>query len=335
MTRSCLVTGATGALGPAVVSAFRSRGYRVKALARHPAPAGLFPSDVETVAGDILDRTTLDRALSGADVVVHLAALLHFVDPPVSLQVEYERVNVSGTETLVRACETASVARIVYFSSIAVYGYSEKRILTETEQPKPDTWYARTKLDAERAILSARDPNGHPIGTVLRLAAVYGSRVKGNYLRLLRALERGRFIPVGRGDNHRALIYDKDVALAAFLAAEHPAAPGEVFNVSDGTSPTLAQIIDNMCVALNRQPPRVSIPVSPVRWAILLAHAVASPVGVRLPITPATFAKYLEDVSVESSKIREQLGFQPQYDQATGWRDAIADMRLVSVTGAL
>lgn len=305
----------------------------MRALARRTPPLGLFDSDVETVAGDILDRMTLERAVADVDTVVHLAALLHVVGPPASLRSEYESVNVSGTESLVRACEAASVSRIVYFSSIAVYGYGNRRILTEAEEPDPDTPYGRSKLDAERAILCARDQNGHAIGTVLRLAAVYGGRVKGNYLRLVRALRQKRFIPVGRGDNRRALIYDKDVALAAVLAAEHPAAPGEIFNVSDGASPTLAEIIENICVALKRPTPRFFIPAEPVRWIIRAAHAVASPVGLKLPLTPATFAKYTEDVRVDGTKIRESLGFQPQYDQAAGWRDTIAEMMFSERTG--
>jgi nucleoside-diphosphate-sugar epimerase len=248
-------------------------------------------------------------------------------DPPPSLRQEYERVNIGGTEMLVRACAESSVSRLVYFSSIAVYGYGNGSVLTETTEARPDTWYGRTKLDAERAILGARNREGKPIGTVLRMAAVYGSRVKGNYRRLVRSLMRGRFVPVGRGENHRALVYDKDAARAAVIAAEHPAAAGEIFNVSDGSSPTLAQIVENISVALGRRPPRLFLPATPVRWLVHLAHAVATPIGIQLPLTPSTFAKYLESVRVDSSKIRDRLGFRPEYDQAAGWRDAIAALR--------
>ena len=67
---------------------------------------------------------------------------------------------------------------------------------------------------------------------MLRLGAVYGSRIKGNYERLVRSLVRGRFIPVGYGANRRTLVYDKDVARAAVLAAIHDAAAGKIYNVS-------------------------------------------------------------------------------------------------------
>lgn len=331
MSGICLVTGATGALGPSVVSAFHEKGYGVRAFARRLAPPGLFDPSINFLRGDILDEEALARALDGVDVVIHLAALLHIFDPPPSLRAEYERVNVLGTEKLIRACEGAAVKRIVYFSTIAVYGYTANRVLTETSSPEPEGWYGRTKLEAERIILAARDHGGQPIATILRLAAVYGSRVVGNYRRLVQALARRRFIPLGRGDNHRALIYDKDVARAAVLAAEHPAAAGEIFNVSDGATPTLSDIIGSICAALGRSAPRFSIPLAPVRCSVQIAHSIASAAGVKLPVSPATIEKYVENVIVDSRKVRERLGFVPLYDQRKGWHEAIVEMRTSGV----
>lgn len=327
MTSTCLITGATGALGPSVVEAFLRAGYRVRVLARRPPDEGLFAGDVERVTGDILDPSALREAVRGVDTVVHLAALLHVTNPPPSLQGEYERVNRQGTELLVRECEEQGVSRIVYCSTIAVYGYGGDAVLSETMRPEPDTWYGRSKLEAESIILGARDVEGKPSGTVLRLAAVYGSRLKGNYLRLVHSLRRGRYLPIGRGSNHRALIYDKDVAQAVLLAATHPSAPGEVFNVSDGASPTLNEIVEDICAALGRRKPAVFLPAAPVRLGVRLLHGAAGLLGIALPITPATLDKYFEDVRVDSSRIRERLGFQPAFDQRSGWKDALSRMQ--------
>jgi nucleoside-diphosphate-sugar epimerase len=92
----------------------------------------------------------------------------------------------------------------------------------------------RPSVLPNRLVLNARSADGQPLGTVLRLGAVYGSRIKGNYERLTRALARNRFIPIGKGLNRRTLVYDKDVGRAAALAVSHPAAAGRVFN---GCSP--------------------------------------------------------------------------------------------------
>ncbi len=81
--------------------------------------------------------------------------------------------------------------------------------------------------------MNAKRNDGQSLGTVLRLGAVYGSRIKGNYERLTHALARRRFIPIGNGLNRRTLIYDKDVGRATVLTVSHPAAAGRVFNVID------------------------------------------------------------------------------------------------------
>ena len=76
---------------------------------------------------------------------------------------------------------------------------------------------------------------------------------------------RLHFIPVGNGLNRRTLVYDKDVGRAAALAVSHPAAAGRVFNVTDGGFHTLNEIIESICSALSRNPPRFSLPVGPIR----------------------------------------------------------------------
>lgn len=322
-----LVTGATGAVGPLVVGAVRSSGYLVRALSLDPPPAGIWPNDVGTVLGDVTDSSTVEAAMDGVDIVLHLAALLHVVDPPLSQQGEYERVNVGGTANVVAAMIKAQVKRVVFFSTIAVYGQSGGRILTEDAPVHPETYYARTKLAAEGIVLDARGADGRPVGTVLRLGAVYGARIKGNYQRLLRSLSKGRFVPVGNGSNRRTLVYDKDVARAAVLAVQHPDAAGRIYNVSDGRFHTLDEIISVICGALGRKPPRFSLPVTPTRVAAGVAEDCARLLGRRSPITRSTIDKYTEDIAVSSERIQRELGFVPSYDLITGWQETVREMR--------
>ncbi len=243
------------------------------------------------------------------DAVVHMAALLHIVNPPPELREKYERVNIGGTATVVEAAIKEGVKRVV---------------LSPTH---PDTFYAQTKRAAEQIVLNARGAEGQPLGTVLRLGAVYGSRIKGNYQRLVRSLARGRFSPVGKGANRRSLVYDKDVARAAVLAATHDAAAGKIFNVSDGCFHTLNEIIETICDALGRRPPGFALPVSPVRRAAGLMEDGAHLFGLQAPVTRATIDKYTEDIAVDSRRIRDELGFVPQYDLAAGWQETVGEMR--------
>jgi UDP-glucose 4-epimerase len=323
---TCLVTGATGALGPALVRALVSDGWSVRALARTPPPAGLLPAGVDVIAADVTDSGAVGEAMAGVQVVMHLAAKLHIANPSPALRAEYERVNVQGTRTVVEAARAAGVLRLVFFSTISVYGPSRGRTLAEATPPAPETIYATTKHAAEQVVLGASAGPDGPPATILRLAAVYGPRVRGNYRRLLRALARRRFVPVGAGRNRRTLVHEEDAARAALLAARHPDAIGEVFNVTDGGSPTLDEIVRVMCAALGRRPPAVALPAGPVRAAAWLAERAAGLAGRRLPLRAAV-DKYLEEVVVDGRRLRDRLGYRPALTLEAGWRQTVEAMR--------
>jgi nucleoside-diphosphate-sugar epimerase len=151
------------------------------------------------------------------------------------------------------------------------------------------------------------------------------------------------FIPVGNGLNRRTLVYDKDVGHAAALAVSHPAAAGRVFNVTDGGFHTLNEIIESICSALGRKPPRLSLPVGPARIAaglIETGYRLMGIMGTRSrilansghvpiipPITKAIIDKYTEDIAVDGSLIKRELGFVPEYDLKTGWEETIREMQ--------
>ena len=322
-----LITGATGAVGPRVVQALHDAGYYIRTLSLDSPQPGSIPTDVEVRIGDITDRLAVQSAMQGVGAVIHLAALLHIINPTSALRGEYERINVGGTATIVGAAIQSGVKRVVFFSTIAVYENSTGQILTEDSQTQPETLYAKTKMEAEKIVLGARRADGQPLGTVLRFGAIYGSRIKGNYQRLLRTLARGRFIPIGDGKNRRTLIYEKDVARAAVLASEHPAAAGRIYNVSDGQFHTLNEIIKTMCETLSRTPPRISLPVAPVRLAAGMFEDATRLIGFRSPIVRATIDKYTEDIAADSSRIQTELGFKPHFDLKTGWQETIGEMR--------
>jgi len=322
-----LVTGATGAVGPRVVHVLSAAGYRVRTLSLDQPSKGQWSDDVETRIGDVTDQLAVQSAMQGMDAVVHMAALLHIVNPPPKMREKYERVNIGGTASVVEGAIKAGVKRVVLFSTIAVYGPSDSCVLDELSPTHPDTFYAQTKCAAEKIVLNARGANGQPLGTVLRLGAVYGSRIKGNYERLTHALASHRFIPIGNGLNRRTLVYDKDVGRAAALAVSHPAAAGRVFNVTDGAFHTLNEIIEAICSALGRRSPRLSLPVGPTRTLIGLIEQGSQAFRFKPPIVKATIDKYTEDIAVDGSLIQKELGFVPQYDLKTGWEETIREMR--------
>ena len=293
-----LVTGATGAVGPAVVRALRDAGWDVRALLRSEAPHDL-QHDAECFRGDLRDFASLTRAVEGVDAVVHMAGLLHLVGAGKERDADFRALNVDATRALVDA---ARGRPIVFFSSIAVYGSGGP--FDESSPVRPENTYASTKVEAERLVLDAN-------GTVLRIAAVYGPRLKGNYATLVQALRRGFFLPLGHGENHRTLVRDVDVAQAVVRVLTSDRATGKVYNVTDGTTHRLHDIIAAISAGLGKHPPRISVPAVLVRVA-----SGIGPLGTRL-------AKYSEDIRVDGSKIQRELGYRPAFSLYDGWADAL------------
>lgn len=326
---SCLVTGATGVVGPQLVEALVDRGFKVRVLVRRCPPTDLLPPSVTTIEGDLLDRVALQKATSGIDTVFHLAAKLHVNNPDGAFNDEYQRVNFEGTRLLLDQAVAAGVCRFVYFSTISVYGPGDfGQVFSEADTPAPAGIYAQTKYEAERYVLGARRPETlAPIGVVLRIGAIYGPHMKGNYPRLIRAIRQGHFLPLGNGSNRRTLVHERDVVVAALLAAEHPRAAGQVYNVTDGQIHTFGEILATICWGLGRVPPRFSLPIGLVRFSVAGFEDGAKLLGCQPPIGRWTIDKYTEDVAVDSSRIREELGFVPQYDLRSGWQDTINEMR--------
>jgi nucleoside-diphosphate-sugar epimerase len=159
--RRCLVTGATGAVGPRLLQALHDGGWGIRVLARHPDRSAIAVPGAELLRGDITDTASLGPGMDGIDTVFHLASLLHVVNPPPSLRAEYERVNVAGTANVANAARSAGVRRLVFFSTIAVYGayaggHSARRTpasprpITGGRSSRPSAWCSAT-----------REPMGH------------------------------------------------------------------------------------------------------------------------------------------------------------------------------
>ena len=325
-----LVTGATGAVGPSLVRRLVGAGYRVRVLARNLPEPGLFPDKVEFVKGDITcEGPLLEEAAAGAELVFHLAALLHVNNPAPSMREEYERINVQGTRRLVEAACKAGVRRMIFFSTINVYGPTPPGQIFDEDAPlRPADDYSASKARGEEAVFSGME------AVVLRLAAVYGPRLKGNYRTMAAALRRRLFYPVGSGKNRRTLVYVDDVAAAALLAAAHPEAAGKIFNVTDGEVHTLREIIAAICSAQGRRYPLISLPYSTVLAGAGMIEDVFKLFCLRPPLSRALVNKMVEEAAVSGDRMQGELGFRPEYDLERGWKLTLQGSAPVSERGS-
>jgi UDP-glucose 4-epimerase len=249
-----LVTGATGFIGRAVVTAFAQDGHALRAAVRQP-PQPPFRASVEVVTHPDLARP-FDWAplLADVDQVIHLAAISHTggVTPE-----RYDRVNRRATAELAAAAARAGVRQFVFVSSIrAQSGPAADHALTERDAPAPTEDYGRSKLAAEAAVRAA----GVPF-TILRPVLLYGPGARGNFAHLVRAAASIWPLPVKDFVNRRSLLGVDNFISALRFVLSTPAAIGETYIVADpGTPPRLPDVIATMRAARGRWPLIVPMP---------------------------------------------------------------------------
>ena len=306
-----LVTGAKGFIGTHLVGALRAIGADVTALDLDVSNAVSPGSGVNWIQGDLFDADTLDRALRGADTVIHLVAKTHDFSA-VEDEEEYHRINVIGTRRLLEACRPGGVRHVIYFSSVKAMTEESEGILDETFPPRPTTAYGRTKLAAEEDVRQAGLAKGFRT-TTFRLPMVYGPGNKGNVYRMIAAVDRGRFALIGRGENRRSMVYVKNVVEATLTVARRRDLPNDVYLVTDGTDYTVRELYEAIARGLGRRPIPFGIPHAVARLLAHLGDAGGRLTGRSLPFNSGALAKLTGDLRFSSERIRREAGFTPAY----------------------
>ena len=247
-----LVTGGAGFIGSHIVQALLARGDSVRVLdnfstGKRQNLAG-FEGQIEVIEADLRDRQLVIEAVRDVDYIFHQAA---FVSVPQSMREPTEclDVNVQGTAILLEAAREAGVRRVVMASSAAVYGDSNALPLDEDVLLRPLSPYAASKRIDEIYAQLFTDAFSLP-AVALRYFNVFGPRQRpdSQYAAavpiFIRRMLDGKPITIfGDGGQTRDLIYVEDVARANLLVAEHPAAPGQVFNICTGQETKLLDLI--------------------------------------------------------------------------------------------
>jgi len=300
-----LVTGASGFLGSAVVAQLRACGFHLRTTGRRVLPCGALPN---YTAADVCDESSVSRLVDGVEVVIHAAGLAHRHRGGSSQAGHFLHVNARGTEAIARAAAAAGCRRIVLVSSVAVYGNGSQP-KTESDACFPTSPYASSKLAAEQlATEVAASTNMELI--ILRMATLYGENDPGNVGRLLRAIDRRRFVWIGAGQNRKSLVHVEDAASACVAAAIRRQAPKcKTFNVATKSYP-MRLIVSKIANALGRGVPPVRLPAR----IPLMAAAVAGKVpgladqGQRLV---ATLEKWISDDVFDAALFRDAFGWRP------------------------
>lgn len=297
-----LITGGTGFVGSALLAALQGR--TVHRTVRQP-PANPLPGD--TIIGDIGPNTDWRAALQDITCLVHLAARTHVLDEhSADTLAAYRQINVEATRHLAQLAATAGVRRFVFLSSIKVNGESTaERPFTSGDTPQPLDAYGISKREAEDVLRRIGADTGMEI-VILRPPLVYGPGVKGNFLRLLQAVARGTPLPLARICNQRSLVYVGNLAEAIITCIDAPDAAGKTYLVSDGEDVSTPGLIRKLAAALGK-PPRL-LPCPPA-----LLRCAANLFGKQAAVMRLTGS-----LAVDSSALRQELGWQPRYSLDQG-----------------
>jgi len=277
----CVVTGAAGFIGQALVPALRARGHDVVALDRR-------------AIGDIAGYSGWAAQLDGADAVVHLAALAHI---RAGDEARLRAVNVDAARSLGEAAAAAGV-RMLQMSSVKVLGEeTPQRPFDDASPPAPRDGYGRAKAEAEAAL---RAVPGLSL-TVLRPPLVYGPGVRANFLALMRAVARGWPLPLAGIANRRSLLYAGNLAHAVVHCLESPLAAGRAYGVTDGAPVSTPALCRALGAALGRPARLFSFPPSLLELA-----------------PPAS--RLTRSLVVDDAALRRELGWTPPHAFEEGLR---------------
>lgn len=295
-----LVTGANGFVGRALCHHLAAFGHEVVPAVRRQSG----------IANEVVvhDTASWKDALKGCNSVIHLAARAHVMHDQERNPLQAFRVsNVDMTIELAKRAVDAGVRRFVFMSTIKVNGEETApgRSFRPDDPVAPNDPYTISKWEAEQTLWRIAAETGMEV-VVIRPPLVYGPGVKGNFLRLMQAIDKRRPLPLGGIQNQRSLIYLGNLVDVIRLCITHPQAAGKTFLVSDGDDVSTPELVRRIAAALGRQPFLLPIPVSWMRWA-----------G-RMLGKQAAVHRLLGSLCVDISPLRGELGWTPPYTMQTG-----------------
>jgi nucleoside-diphosphate-sugar epimerase len=315
-----LVTGGGGFLGSAIITLLVERKYHVRSFSRNRYPE-LSSMGIEQIQGDICNKTEIEQALRGVDLVFHTAAKAGIWGD----YSDYYRTNVTGTQNVIAGCKKHHISRLIYTSSPSVvFNGSDMEGVNESV-PYPATYHAyypQTKAIAEQHVIKAADQGLMTI--ILRPHLIWGPGDKHFVPRII--ARSNRLVRVGNGKNLIDTVYIDNAAEAHVLAADalekNPKLSGNIYFISQGDPIPLWDMINHILKAAGLAPVRRSMPRN-MAWLI----------GVMLELVYRSFniskeprmTRFLADELAKAhwfdiSAARKDLGYIPRISIREGLR---------------
>ena len=310
--KTSLITGGRGFIGSNLALFLANKGFQIKLLNRPGSQVSnliLNNPSIEVVNGDITDLNSLKIASQGCDQVYHLAA---FAKPWAKDNLTFEKVNIIGTENVIKAAESNNTKDIVITSSAGTFGpQQDQNLITENTTPKSFfSEYERTKYESVK--------NCYPfISNGMNIRFVSPTRVFGPgelstsnaVTKLILNYAKGtfRFLP-GDGNGIGNYAFIDDVVNGHYLAMEH-GKPGENY-ILGGENLSYREFFDLVGKICGSQRKMLTIPIPLMLLASKAMELTANKTGIEPAITPPFVRKYTHHWGTDLSKAKNKLGYE-------------------------
>lgn len=307
-----LITGASGFLGRAVLKQLNNAGYSTRAVIRtineKAAPPDL---NIEIIKGDILDQQTVEKAVDGCNIILHLASVYAFYPWRAKEIKELYKINVAGTENLLNAALKYKIDKFIYTSSIATIG---KRMdgKPSNEETAFNLWhkashYARSKLLAERKVLNFCT-KGLP-AVVLNPAVVIG---EGDYKPTPSGQIIAGFLNRSYFSYYDAVLsfVDVDDVAKAHISAIKKGRTGERYILCNNEYYSLAEVFKMLEEISGVRAPRIRIAYPLLLGLVYFEELLSYYLLKKKPIMPSEGVKFCRmSITLDNSKAVRELGF--------------------------
>lgn len=308
MTEPVVILGGSGFIGTRLTPLLTER--RIPVRIGDLRPSDSFPQ--LWTPCDVRKHETLSKVVSGSGAIINLAAEHRDDVRPLS---RYHETNVDGASEVCSAARKAGIQKIVFTSSVAVYGF-HSRPMDESGPFEPFNEYGKTKLAAEGVYgeWAEEDPSRSLV--IIRPTVVFGEGNRGNVYNLLRQIASGRFMMVGSGMNAKSMAYVGNIA--AFIIHTLALGPGvHIFNYVDGPDMTTRELVEYSRNCLGRPGKIAAIPQPVALTGGYLMDVLARLTGRKFPISAIRVRKFCESTQFRADRVA-QSGFIPPYSLSEG-----------------
>lgn len=256
--------------------------------------------------GDIRNLDILSKVITG-DIVVHLAAV-HTDN--LRDKKEYQQTNVNGTENIIKVCQEKGIKKIIFTSSVAVYGFA-KPGTDESGDIKPFNEYGRTKFDAEERLRTWKMDIDNSL-IIVRPTVIFGEGNRGNVFNLFNQIASNKFLMVGNGNNKKSMAYVKNFVDFLVACIDCKQKYG-LYNYVDTPDIAMKELVSQIRYKLkNKKGVGFSLPYF---LGIMIGYAadiVSKISGKNLPVSSIRVKKFTSSTEFKSAKYRLE-GFSPSY----------------------